>query len=94
KKALTLEPESGHIIDSLGWLYFKKGDFINAITQLERAMIYLPNDSTVAEHLGDAYLSVSLKDKAVAAYEKATTISPSNEPLKEKLDKLRQELKK
>ena len=52
KKALTLEPESGHIIDSLGWLYFKRAILINAITQLERAMIYLPNDSTVAEHLG------------------------------------------
>ena len=25
KKALKIKPESGHITDSLGWLYYKKG---------------------------------------------------------------------
>ena len=34
KKALEIEPENGAYLDSLGWFYFKKGDFNRAITEL------------------------------------------------------------
>jgi tetratricopeptide (TPR) repeat protein len=52
KRALSLEPESGHIIDSLGWVYYKKGEYERAIAELEKAVQYLPEDPVVAEHLG------------------------------------------
>ena len=93
KNALALEPESGHIIDSLGWVYYKKGEVEKAITELERAITYLPDDAIVNEHLGDAYLKKNHKKKALDAYEKAGRLAPESAPLKEKLEKLREELK-
>jgi len=86
KKALAIEPESGHIIDSLGWVYYKKGEFEKAVTELERATGYLPEDAVIVEHLGDAYLKKSDRQKAREAYEKAYRLAPDNESLKAKIE--------
>ena len=55
EKALAIKPDSGYIIDSLGWVYYQKGKFEDAIRHLQKAVSLLPNDPTIAEHLGDAY---------------------------------------
>lgn len=55
KQAQSLRPDDGYIADSLGWVYFKLGDYENAVTYLERAVEMLPYDVTVNDHLGDAY---------------------------------------
>ncbi|GIS85073.1 MAG: hypothetical protein CM1200mP16_13730 [Nitrospina sp.] len=31
KKALTIQPRNGYFLDSLGWIYFKKGDSEKAL---------------------------------------------------------------
>jgi tetratricopeptide (TPR) repeat protein len=92
KKALSIEPESGHIIDSLGWVYYKKGDYERAIAELEKAIRYLPDDPIVVEHLGDAYLGKDFKKKAMDAYERAFELNPENTDLEDKLNSLREEL--
>ncbi len=35
--ALQAKPNSGQIIDSLGWVYYKKGQIDKAVVELERA---------------------------------------------------------
>jgi tetratricopeptide (TPR) repeat protein len=92
-QALAIEPESGHIIDSIGWLYYVKGDYDKAIEALERATKYMPEDPVVAEHLGDAYLKKSLNDKAIALYEKARELDPKNKTLGGKLNNLKGKLR-
>ncbi|MBP1720094.1 MAG: Peptidoglycan-binding LysM, partial [Deltaproteobacteria bacterium] len=37
KRALELKPDDGYITDSLGWVYFKKGQLDKAIAELEKA---------------------------------------------------------
>ncbi len=91
-RALAVSPGSGHIMDSLGWLYYTKGDVDRAVAELERAFDKLPNDPTVAEHLGDAYLKQSAKHKAVGIYEKAHKLAPKNRKIENKLEKLKREL--
>ena len=91
-RALEVSPGSGHILDSLGWLYYIKGDMERAIAELERAFDKLPNDATVAEHLGDAYLKQSAKQKAVGVYEKAHQLAPDNRTIENKFEKLKREL--
>ncbi|MBI5875278.1 MAG: tetratricopeptide repeat protein, partial [Deltaproteobacteria bacterium] len=93
KKALAIKPESGQIIDSLGWVYYKMGETDKAVSELERAIKYIPDDPVVLEHLGDAYLKKGLKDKAVDFYEKSLKIDPKNTKLKEKTEKLKKGLK-
>ncbi len=86
KKALGIRPESGYIMDSLGWVYYKKGDYDNAIRHLENAVKLTPDDPTINEHLGDAYLKMKDYKNALTYYQKALSLgSPMEKQLKEKI---------
>lgn len=70
-RALELKPDTGAFLDSLGWVYFRRGDLAKAVATLERAMALSPGEPTIAEHLGDAYAKVSRPVDAVAQYRSA-----------------------
>src|SRR5207247_1682915 len=55
RRALEIEPDDGFYVDSLGWVYYQRGDYRRAVEHLERAVELAGDDPTVAEHLGDAY---------------------------------------
>jgi tetratricopeptide (TPR) repeat protein len=55
KKAVSLKPDDGYYIDSLGWAYFRLGRYDEAVEQLERAVELKAEDPTINDHLGDAY---------------------------------------
>jgi len=55
KKAATLEPNDGYIADSLGWVYFKTGNYAAALPYLEKAVELMPYDPVINDHLGDLY---------------------------------------
>jgi len=76
KQAIELAPESGHIIDSLGWAYFLNGRYDEAVEQLERAIDLLPNDPVINDHLGDAYWKVDRKLEARFQWERALSNDP------------------
>lgn len=54
-RALQLRPGNGYFMDSLGWVYFQKGDVARAVALLEKADAVSGGDPTILEHLGDAY---------------------------------------
>jgi len=90
KKALALKPNDGYIMDSLGWVYYKKGQYEKAAKELEKAVKYAPQDPVIAEHLGDAYLKNNLPKKAIEMYNKSLKLDPSKEEVKKKLQQLKQ----
>lgn len=55
RKAVDLEPMNGAYLDSLGWVYFKLGDYEPAEEYLRKAVERTGTDPTVHEHLGDLY---------------------------------------
>ena len=57
-RALEVDPKDGFYIDSLGWVYFQRGDYHTAVKHLERAVELINDDPTISEHLGDAYEKV------------------------------------
>ena len=63
-------------VDSLGWVLFRKGKLEEAKAELEKAtkMPGGDDDPTVWDHLGDVYHRLKQKDKAVAAWKKATSL--------------------
>ena len=63
-KAVELQPESGAIIDSLGWAYYQLGQYAEALPHLERAFQINPWSWEIAEHVGDAYWKVDRKREA------------------------------
>ncbi len=71
RKALSIEPENGTFIDSLGWLFYKQGLFEKARKTLEKAVHIVPNDKDILVHLGEVYLKLGLCEKAIEQYRKA-----------------------
>lgn len=65
QKAVEMRPRDGYITDSLGWAYYRLGDFEKAVESLERATDLRPRDATINDHLGDAYWRVGRKLEAV-----------------------------
>ena len=55
QRALIRRPDSGAIMDSVGWGYFRKGDYPQALEWTEKAIALEPADPEVNEHLGDVY---------------------------------------
>ena len=79
RRALELKPRSGHILDSLGWILFRRGDARGAVPLLEQADALSGPDPTILEHLGDAYLAVDRPGEAAQAYRRALAASDEDE---------------
>jgi tetratricopeptide (TPR) repeat protein len=71
RRALELKPRSGHILDSLGWVLFRRGDHRRAVETLEQADALAGPDATILEHLGDAYRASARLGDAAQAYRRA-----------------------
>lgn len=58
ERAVKLRPNSGYIVDSLGWVLYRLGRYDEAVGHMERATELLPVDPVVNDHLGDVYWAV------------------------------------
>lgn len=91
-RALVLKPNNGYIIDSLGWVYFRKGLLEKAASSLEKAVALIPNDPVVLEHLGDIYTKMNEPDKALEYYERALLKKEKDTvAIEEKIESLKKE---
>lgn len=70
-KAYKLQNDDAFIIDTLGWIHYKRGHFKKAVELLEKAHNLSPEVSVIAEHLGDAYTKLNNTQKAKDVYLKA-----------------------
>ncbi len=84
--ALDDDPENGYYIDSLGWVYYKKGAFDKALEQLQRASSIVGDDPTILEHLGDIYLAMERHGDALEAYERSRGLQGDTPELMKKID--------
>jgi tetratricopeptide (TPR) repeat protein len=69
--AHRLSPETPAITDSLGWGHYLNGDYVQAISLLEKAVEGAINDVPINEHLGDAYWQVGRFHEARYAWRAA-----------------------
>lgn len=77
QKAVDAEPKSGAMLDSLGWGYFRLGDFQTAVEKLEAAVSIEAGDPDVNNHLGDAYWRVGRKVEARFQWNRVLTLEPT-----------------
>ena len=73
KKSIQLEPKSPHYLDTLGYGYYKKKDYDNALKQLLKAALYV-DDNSKAEiylHIADAYYDKNDLKSALKYYRKS-----------------------
>ena len=81
-KALQLSPDDPFIIDSMGWVLYRKGDNQGALTHLQRAFSIRP-DPEIAAHLGEVLWALGRRDEAKRIWQEAAKAHPGNEVLAE-----------
>jgi len=86
--AVEQRPNDGYIIDSLGWAFYKRGDYDRAVEELEKAIELQPSDPTINDHLGDAYWQVGRKLEAKFQWKHAKDNDPEPDLLKTIEEKL------
>jgi tetratricopeptide (TPR) repeat protein len=81
RRAVEQRPDDGYIVDSLGWAYFRTGNYDDAVKNLERAVELKPDDPTINDHLGDAYWRVGRTLEAHYQWTQAKDLNPEKEDL-------------
>jgi len=87
RKALKYDPESPAIIDSLGWVLFKRGKYEDAREQLEIAYKQFP-DPEVAAHLVEVLAALERQDEALELLAAAELKNPDSGLLKDARERL------
>ncbi len=64
QRAVAASPDSGYIIDSLGWVLYKLGRYDEAVPYMIRAAELMPIDPVVNDHLGDVLWAVGREREA------------------------------
>jgi Flp pilus assembly protein TadD len=78
QKAVASDPRSGAMVDSLGWAYYRLGDYKKAVERLEEAVELEAGDPEINNHLGDAYWRVGRKDEALFQWRRVLTLKPDD----------------
>lgn len=85
QKAVDLEPDNAAFQDSLGWIYFKLGDYENAIFHLQLAKQLQQDrgseDPTILDHLGDVYYASEDWVNAEDYWRRAVQVSKDKEEI-------------
>ena len=85
-EAYMQDPYEGHIIDSVGWIYFRLGRYDKAIEFLEQASALNPGNAVISDHLGDAYWFGGRKNEAVFLWKHALVLKEDSDAVdKEKI---------
>ena len=71
KKAIELQPENGYVRDSLGWYYYKTGNFKAALVEVKKAWETVNTDAVIARHLAQIYVALRKYGLAKKYYRKA-----------------------
>ena len=79
--ALKSEPDNPAILDSLGWLEYRRGMLQAALPQLERAF-RLDQDGDIGAHWGEVLWALGDKAKAREIWNRALMVDPDNELVK------------
>ena len=78
ERAAAADPESGYIVDSLGWAQYRMGMFDEAVESLERAVELMAVDPTINDHLGDAYWMTGRQREARFQWSRALSFGPED----------------
>jgi tetratricopeptide (TPR) repeat protein len=81
RRAVEQRPDDGYIVDSLGWAYYRIGNYAEAVKHLERAVELKPDDPTINDHLGDAYWKTGRTLEATFQWAHARDLKPEPDEL-------------
>ena len=95
KRALEIDPNNGAYLDSMGWLYYRKGKYVDAVEQLQRALKNMAKpDTTVLVHIGDTYSKLNRIAQALEYWQKAMLLAPGDKAVAAKIESAKTKLSK
>lgn len=80
KRALSLKPDDAFVLDSMGWVHYRLGNYTEAIRYLQRALS-LRNDAEISAHLGEVLWMTGDHREAESVWQRALKHTPDNESL-------------
>ena len=92
ERAVALRPDSGYIVDSLGWGLYRLGRYEEAVSHMERAVELMPIDPVVNDHLGDVYWAVGRKREAEFQWHRALSFITEDESTDADPDRIRRKI--
>jgi tetratricopeptide (TPR) repeat protein len=80
ERAVAAQPNSGYIVDSLGWVLYRLGRYEEAVGHMERAAELMPIDPVVNDHLGDVLWAVGRYNEAEFQWRRALSFVDEENP--------------
>ncbi|KAF0153615.1 MAG: tetratricopeptide domain-containing protein [Ignavibacteria bacterium] len=87
QKAVEAEPKNSSYLDTIGWIYFKLGNYKKAKENIEAAVEIEKDNATLIDHLGDVYFKLGDKKKALTNWKKAFEKDSTKTEIKLKIEK-------
>ncbi len=87
KSAVDQEPENSSYLDTIGWIYFRLGNYDLAKEFIQKAIDIDSNNAVQTDHLGDVYFKLGDHEKAKELWNKAFEMDNTIENLKEKIER-------
>ena len=79
QRAVSASPDTGYIVDSLAWAYYRLGRYQDAVAPQEKASRLMPVDPIVTDHLGDIYWMAGRKREALFQWRRALSFKPEDQ---------------
>ena len=89
-RAVDLRPDDGYIVDSLGWVYYRVGEYENAVKYLEQAVELRPQDPVINDHLGDAFWRTGRLNEARFQWRRSLSLAPEEDQVPIITDKIKE----
>ncbi len=90
--ALEIRPDEPAYLDSLGWAYYRQGEFELALPQLARAIQLGGEEPVILQHLGDLYAATDRPEQALDLWRRSQAAGATNtEELEQKIEGLQGE---
>lgn len=82
--AILQESQVPQFKDTVGWVRYRRGDYVAAVSLLEKAAEALPNIALIHYHLAMSYIAINQDAKASKQLKTALSLTPDSE-LEEKI---------
>ena len=86
KSAVSKEPFNSSYLDTIGWVYFKLGQYEKAEEYVKKALELDSGNPTLLDHLGDIYHKMNNKEKAVEMWKAAYDLDSTKTEIKNKIE--------
>ncbi len=87
KRAVEQQPENQSYLDTIGWVYFKLGNYTEAEKWIKKAIDKGNASAVLYEHLGDIYEKMNDTERALEQWNIAIKLDANNPSLKEKIER-------